>query len=149
MKALLVLAVVASIFQAAQTRAQDKSVRLLLVPVETTIKSRSVVSFDVYLYNPTNHAKKIASLNRISGFYRLQDITGARQARDEAWSQIVADPPPDHMLQPNSTEHTRISINIPSEPGDLVEIHLEVDRKSLVRSNSVLLFCPTGKMATR
>jgi hypothetical protein len=33
-------------------------------------------------------------------------------------------------------------MEIPAEPGELVELYIEIGRESVLRSNSVLLYCP-------
>jgi hypothetical protein len=134
----LVLACFANIAQAGPTR-------LLLIPVETSLKPRADVQFDLYLWNNSARPTKVPSLKLLSTTYVLRDISGKRLPRFKSSTQSASHPLSEHLLQPNTAERTRIRIDIPAERGDLVEVYAEISGSSALRSNVVLLFCPGAK----
>ena len=135
----MAVACFASIAQAAPTQ-------LLLIPVETSIKPRATVRFDLYLWNNSGRPTKVQSLQLLSTTYVLRDITGTRLPRFKSSTQSASHPLSERLLQPNSAEQTRIRIDIPAERGDLVEVYAEIGGgASALRSNTVLLFCPSAK----
>lgn len=116
--------------------------RLLLIPVETAIKPRSKISFDVYLCNVGRRAVKVPSLDFISTISWSTKLTGkSSPAPVELQGKTSTSSPAKHILPPNSVEWKRITPNISAEPGDLVEVYVQIGPPPHLRSNSVLLFC--------
>lgn len=122
--------------------ALGQATRLLLVPVEASIKPRANVRLDVYLCNDSPRPIKIPSLKLLSTNYVLRDITGARLPRFKSLTPSASHPLSEQVLQANSVKRTRIRMDIPAERGDLVEVYVEIAGSSALRSNPVLLFCP-------
>ena len=119
--------------------------RLLLVPVETSIKRQASVTFDVYLVNTDLRAQPAPSLELLFGTYDLDDVKGARLPRGGDWGETTTVPPSPHVLQPNAIEHRQIRMDIPAEPGDLVKVFVEIRGRVGLRSNFALLFCRAKK----
>ena len=122
--------------------------RLLLVPVQTSIKPHGSVECDLYLYNESKRATMVPSFESISKVYVLRDPTGARLPRGDSSSLVTTHSSGEHSLKPGKVERTRITIEISAEPGDLAEIYVEIGKGPILRSNSVLLFCPVEEKAT-
>jgi hypothetical protein len=119
-----------------------ESLRLLLVPLETSIKPRAKVNFDVYVYNSSGQQVKVPSLESLAAFYELNDVTGTRLGRSGGQAQISTGPVAQQTLQQNGMLEKRIAIDIDAERGDLVNVYIKLQNGERLRSNSVLLFCP-------
>ena len=125
--------------------AHAEPLRLLLIPLETSIRPGANVRFDVCLWNNGSQPRKIPSLKLLSTTYILRDIKGTRLPRYKSSTQSASHPLSERLLQPNAVERMSIRIDIPAERGDLVEIYAEVGGASALRSNTVLLFCAPAK----
>jgi hypothetical protein len=123
----------------------SEPLRLLLVPLETSIKPRAKVDFDVYVCNSSGQQVKVPSLESLAAFYELNDVTGKRLGRSGGQAQISTGPLAQHDLQQNGVLEKRIAIDIEAEPGDLVNVYLKLENGERLRSNSVLLFCPANQ----
>jgi len=123
------------------TAAPVQSPRLLLIPLETSIKKGATVAFDVFVYNGNVKAAKIPPIELFSAVYSLRD-TAANTSRVENSAKIASHPPQPHTLPSKGVEHRTIQMEIPARPGELVEVYIEIGRESVLRSNSVLLDCP-------
>jgi hypothetical protein len=142
------LASLLTLFMSQMVNASE--LRLILTPVETvTIKPGAAVAFDAYLYNPGPAAAEAPSLELLSAIYTITDVNGARLGRAGISKETSTAPRTNHVLYPNSIERRRINLELPAEAGDLVKVHAEIGRKPLLRSNSVLLFCPPSGMKLR
>jgi hypothetical protein len=118
--------------------------RLLLVPVKTSLKPHSKTSFDVYLLNTTNRPVRAATLDSISISYSWSDVTGKTERAGAASdTKVITSQPAPRLLTSNHVEWKRIEADISAQPGDLVEVHVQIGPPPHLRSNSVLLFCPT------
>jgi len=124
------------------TAARAQSPRLLLIPLETSIKKGATVTFDVFVYNDNAEAAKIPPIELFSAVYSLRDTTANALPRVESSAKIASHPPQPHTLPSKRVEHRTIQMEIPARPGELVEVYIEIGRESVLRSNSVLLYCP-------
>jgi hypothetical protein len=120
---------------------------LLLVPTQTFITPNARVECEVYLYNDSKKAVMVPSFETISKVYGLRDMKGIRLPRGASSTSIASHPPGEHSLGPGRVERTRIIVEIPAASGDLVDLYIEIGSKSVLRSNSVLLFCPAEEKA--
>jgi hypothetical protein len=119
--------------------------RLLLVPAQISIHPNATVECDLYLYNDSNKTISVPSFETLSKVYALRDTSGIRPPRGDSSSLIIDHARPEHTLGPGKVEQTRVRIDISAESGDLAEVYVEIGRDSILRSNSVLLFCPIEK----
>lgn len=122
--------------------------RLLLVPIQTSIKPHGSVECDVYLYNEGKKDAMVPSFETISKVYVLRDLSGTRLPRGDSSSLVITHSSGEHSLKPGKVERTKITIEIAAEPGDLAEVYVEIGKGPMMRSNSVLLFCPIEEKAT-
>ena len=135
------------VFSLAAARAQ--SPRLLLIPLETSIKKHATVAFDVFVYNDSAKPAKIPPIELFSAVYSVRDTKTNTLPRAETSAKIQSHPPSPHTLRSKGVEHKRIEMEIPAEPGELVEVYIEIGRDSVLRSNSVLLYCPIEGAASQ
>lgn len=138
MRALLSLFLVAVV----TALALGETPRLLLVPVQTSIKPHGSIECDLYLYNDGKKATMIPSFESLSKVYVLRDPTGTRLPRGDSSSLVTTHASGEHSLKPGKVERTKITIEIAAEPGDLAEVYVEIGKGPMLRSNSVLLYCP-------
>lgn len=124
---------------------QGTTLRLLLVPTQSVVKPHAKVTFDMYLCNENSKPATAPTFQTVAKDYVLRDIAGKRLPRGHSSSLVFDHPAGDQVLQPNSIQRKRIEMAIPAEPGDLVEVHVEIGIRSVLRSNSVFLFCPNAK----
>jgi hypothetical protein len=118
--------------------------RLLLVPVTTLLKPHSKTSFDVYLLNTTDRPVRAATLDSISVVYSWSDVTGKTERAGAASdTKVITSQPAPRVLASNHVEWRRINADVSAQSGDLVEVHVQIGPPPHLRSNSVLLFCPT------
>jgi hypothetical protein len=122
--------------------------RLLLVPVHNSIKPNGYVECDLYLYNDSKRATMVPSLETVSKVYVLHDPTGTRLPRGDSSSLVLTHSAGEHRLKAGKVEHTKITIQLSAEVGDLAEVYVEIGKGPMLRSNSVLLFCPAEEKAT-
>ena len=134
------------VFGLAAARAQ--SPRLLLVPLETSIKKHATVAFDVFVYNDSAKPAKIPPIELFSAVYSVRDTKTNTLPRAESSAKTASHPPPPHTLGSKAVEHRRVEMEVPAEPGELVEVYIEIGRDSVLRSNSVLLYCPIEEPAS-
>lgn len=123
------------------TPARAQSPRVILVPLETAVKTRATVSFDVFVYNDSPKPVKIPPIELFSAVYSLRGTSGNTLPRVETSAKIASHPPQPHTLGSKAGEHRTIKMEIPAEPGELVEVYIEIGRETVLRSNTVLLYC--------
>ena len=119
---------------------------LVLVAHQTTIKPDSKVTFDVYLCNTSSAPVKAPSLQLITTSFwtrNMKDIASPGAGSAENEGEMRFNPPGDHFLPANTVEARRLERKISARPGDVVEVSVTVGQKKELRSNSVLLLCPT------
>jgi hypothetical protein len=121
--------------------------RLLLVPIQTSIKPNGSVECDLYLYNEGKKTTMVPSFEAISKVYVLRDPSGRRLPRGDSSSLVVTHSAGEHGLKPGKVEQTKITIDIAAEPGDVAEVFVEIGKGPTLRSNSVLLICPMEEKA--
>jgi hypothetical protein len=117
--------------------------RLLLVPVETSIKPHSKVSLDVYLCNTSRAAVNAPSLQLISVVYSWSNVNDPSHAGAASETKVTTSEPMPHILSANAVESKRIDASISVEPGDLVKVYVHIGPPPHLRSNAILMFCPT------
>jgi|SRR6267154_2460118 len=122
-----------------------EGLRLLLVPTGSSITPKSQVTLDVYVYNESDKPAKTPTLENISTVCVLRDVNGVRAPRTESSAEMKFHSGPEHTLKPHRVERKTIKVDIPAEPGDLVEVYVEIGTPSSLRSNSILLSCPIAK----
>jgi hypothetical protein len=132
----------AAIFLLVIGSARAQSIRLLLIPVEATIEAHAAATFDVFVYNDSETLVNIPSLELFSAVYSFRDRANDAILRVENLANIATHAPPPHSLAPKSVEQRRIRLEIPANPGELVQVYVEIGRESVMRSNTVLLGCP-------
>ncbi len=137
----IVLIILSQILILAAVQAQEP--RLLLIPVETTVKPHSKISFDVYVCNIGPRRAKVPSLEFISTISSSKKLSGKNSpAPVEIQGKTSTSAPANHFLTPNSVEWKRITPDIYAQPGDLLEVYVQIGPPPHLRSNSVLLVCP-------
>jgi hypothetical protein len=120
-----------------------ETARLFLVPRETTIKPRQRVTLEIYLYNASSQTITAPSLEHVTSTFwsrKLSDRTS--DGSFTLHHETSTHPPPPQSLSPNSIQHKTIDFETDAQPGDLLEVSVEIGEKFKLRSNSVLLFCP-------
>jgi hypothetical protein len=122
-----------------------EGLQLLLVPVNTSITPNSQLTVDVYIYNDSDKPAKAPTLENISTVCVLRDVNGVRAPRTESSAEMKFHSGPEHTLKPHRAERKTIKVDIPAEPGDLVEMYVEIGTPSSLRSKSILLSCPIAK----
>jgi hypothetical protein len=129
------IAILSLILVAVVVRAEKP--RFLLVPLETSIKPGSKATFDVYVWNDSRRPVSVPSLDFIS------TVTSSKNSGTaEVAGKTSTSTPDEHSLSPNSVEWKRITSDIKAQPGDLIEVYVQIGSPPRLRSNSVLLFCP-------
>jgi hypothetical protein len=116
--------------------------RLLLAPSETAIKPRSTVPLTVYLYNTGMSPKEVPSLELLAVTFTIDDLTGKRLGRVGGTKEISTGPAKKLILKAHAVDQRTVNVEVPADPGDLVKVYAELGKKPVLRSNSVLLFCP-------
>ncbi|GEM_PF-5576656 len=115
---------------------------LVLAPSGTSIKPHATVSLTVYLYNTGSTRIEAPSLDLLSLVYTVDDPTGKRLGRAGGDKEISTGPPKKQMLEAHAITERTVTLEVPAEPGDLVKVYAELGKKPVLRSNSILLFCP-------
>ena len=129
--------------------ARADSPHLLLIPLETSVKKRATVAFDVFVYNDSAKPAKIPPIELFSAVYSVRDTKTNTLPRVETSAKTASHAPQPHTLRSKALEHRRIEMEIPVEPGELVEVYIEIGRGSVLRSNSVLLYCPIEESSSQ
>ncbi|MFZ1219979.1 MAG: hypothetical protein WAO00_11845 [Chthoniobacterales bacterium] len=119
--------------------------KLLLVPVTATLKSSGPILLDVYLLNPGRTAAMTSGVERVSIDYVVTNLTGKRLPTIGSVLETASHVTAGHLLAPHNIEHRRMSIEIPIQAGDCVELTGEISGKFAVKSNPVLVYRPEGK----
>lgn len=126
-----------------------EGLRLLLVPIGTSVAPGAQVTVDIYIYNDSDKPAKAPTLENISTVSVLRDINGVRAPRTESSAEMKFHSDSERTLKPHQGERKTIKVDIPAELGDLAEIYVEVGTPSALRSNSILLYCEAGEKASR
>lgn len=124
------------------TVASGQSLRLILVPQQTTVLPDRPSKFDIYLFNDGTKATKVPSLQEFTATYTLRRQTGEEEPAVTTSSRIFSHPLKGHSLAANRFHHAVVEISIEANIGDLVELHIEVGDKPALKTNSVLLYRP-------
>jgi hypothetical protein len=120
--------------------------RLLLVPVETSLKPHEKPIADVYIWNTSHHSIKVASLDFITTVSSTRNPTGATAQGAVELQGKTTTSGPTHKLSANAIETKRVKLDVSAEPGDLLEVYVQIGTPPYLRSNSVLLLCaPASK----
>ncbi len=151
MKAFIIIALTIFIAQTALAREPH----LLLVQTQTSVRPHTVSSkrsterhpnltFDVYLYNGSGRPVSAPTLEFFSTVAWVSNSMDRRSGFLGGEDEMSNGGLLDHLLPANSVEHRRIKVELPAQPGDLLEVHIEIGHfRNRIRSNTVLLFCPT------
>ena len=123
--------------------------RFLLVPSQLFMSPNGSVECDLYLYNDSKKTMTVPSFETISKVYDLQDVHGVRLPRGASTTQITSHLPREHSLRSGGVEHAKITIEIPAEAGDVVEVYVEIGSDTVLRSNAILLLCRVEEKPSR
>jgi hypothetical protein len=121
------------------------SLRLLVVCEEVNIKANSSVRCDLYLYNDSDARCFAPSFETVATILALHDVNGVRLPRGDSSSLVTGHASGKQRLEARAVKRTTITVKIPAEVGDLVELYVEVGGDPVVRSNKILLFCPSDE----
>lgn len=123
------------------TTTSAESLRLVLVPHDlVAARDGSPTKFDVYLYNDSNKARVVPSLDAFRALYTVRRHA-TDDTKSESYSRTFSHPIKDHLLQAHRVDHATIEVGFSVGDGDFVEVHLEVGDKQILTSNSLLLLC--------
>ncbi len=116
--------------------------RLLLIPMETAVAPQANVTFDVVAINDSKESVNIRSLESFRGVYSIRDTTGKRQHRVSGFARTATHSSKERKLLPGAFEQQKIRLDVPAEPGDVVQVYIKIGSDPGMRSNSLLLYCP-------
>jgi hypothetical protein len=109
--------------------------KVLLVPVDTSIRPHARLTFDLYICNTGKTSVRVPSLDIISVFSETR--SGADGLVDAG---TVTHPSPPHLLKGNAVESKRIVAKVLAVPGQLITVHAEIgDPTFRLQSNEVLI----------
>jgi hypothetical protein len=113
----------------------EQQLKVLLVPLDTSIRPHARLTFDLYIYNTGKTPVRVPSLDIISVFSETRSgVDGLADAR------TVTHPSPPHLLKGNAVESKRIVAEVLTVPAQLITVHAEIgDPTFRLRSNEVLL----------
>ena len=120
------------------TTAVADPLRLILVPQQVVISHDAETKFDVYLYNDSDSAVSVPSLESFRALYTIRS-EGTDDARVESDFRKFSQPIKEHVLKAHRVDHTIITIQFSPGDGDYLELSIEVGSKRTLRSNSVIM----------
>jgi hypothetical protein len=121
--------------------ATAESLRLVLVPQQIVVSGgASPMKFDLYLYNATNSAQMVPSLESFRALYVVRSHTNSEPKLESYWRKF-SQPIKDHTLKAQRVDHTVIEIDLSSEDADYIELRIEIGDQPTLTSNTVLLLC--------
>jgi hypothetical protein len=115
--------------------------RLVLVAERTWIRPNSKVTLDLYLCNVASHEAKAPGFSEVSTFWTATNVS-TKRVIGGANVETITHSGGERVLGPNSVAWKRVTIDIPSEPGNIIDVYVKIGYPRELRSNSVLLFCP-------
>jgi hypothetical protein len=121
------------------------SCRLLLIPTSPVIKPGDDASFDLYVINEGAKAATIQDLKSWSAQCDIRSTLNGTSGPGKIFAEWIDHPAPKHLLMPFASERRRITMEVRAKSGDLAKIYVTSGSNPKLRSNTVLLYCPSTK----
>src|SRR5437764_14045327 len=108
-----------------------ESPQLILVPTQTSIKPHSSVVCNLYLYKESEKTLSVPSFETIAMVYTLHDVAEARLPRGDSTALVTGHSSGIQSLKSHTIKQTKVTVDFSAEPGDLVELYVEIGRESI------------------